>query len=105
MFFSFMKGSNHSYKLRYNGYNELICRCLLNNKYTKLAHMRIIYGEITHIHGKTHMANIEAILKLDITKLSNIENIMFWSWLYVALIKSIKWANIGYNINYIKIFK
>jgi hypothetical protein len=53
-----MKGSNHSYKLRYNGYNELICRCLLNNKYTKLARMRIIYGEITHIHGKTHMANV-----------------------------------------------
>jgi hypothetical protein len=39
------------------------------------------------------------------TKLSYIENIMFWSGLYVALIKGNKWANIIYNMNYIKIFQ
>jgi len=39
------------------------------------------------------------------TKLSYIENIMFWSRLYVALIKGNKWANIIYNMNYIKIFE
>jgi hypothetical protein len=34
---------------------ELICRCLLDDMYTKLTHMRISYEEITCVYIKTHM--------------------------------------------------
>jgi hypothetical protein len=51
----FMKGSSYSYKLRYEGYLELICMCLLDNMYTELTHVRIPYGEIICINGKTCM--------------------------------------------------
>jgi hypothetical protein len=30
---------------------------------------------------------------------------MFWSWLHIVLIKCNKYADIEYNINYIKVFK
>ena len=50
-----MKGSNYSHKLRYKGYLELICKCLSQNMYTELTCMRIPYGKITYIYGKTHL--------------------------------------------------
>jgi hypothetical protein len=50
-----MKGSNLSYKLRYKGYLELICRCLSKDMHTKLTCIRISYGEITYVYGKAHM--------------------------------------------------
>ena len=52
---SFMKGSNCSHKLRYERYLKLIYKCLLDYMYTKLTHMRILYGEITSIYRKPHM--------------------------------------------------
>jgi nitrous oxidase accessory protein NosD len=45
------------------------------------------------------------ILRLEITKLSYIENAIFWSSLNISLIKENKWENIRYNINYIKVFE
>jgi hypothetical protein len=42
----FMKESGCSHKLRYEGYLELMCRCLSNNIYIELSHIRISYGEI-----------------------------------------------------------
>ena len=50
-----IKGKGCSYKLRYEGYLKLICRCLSNNMYTELTRNRIIYGAITYIYEKTHM--------------------------------------------------
>jgi hypothetical protein len=55
MFFFFMKGNNCSYKLRCEGYLELICRCLSNDMHTEQIHMRILYGEITCFYGKAHV--------------------------------------------------
>ena len=52
VFFSFMKGSSCSHKLKYKGYLEIIYRCMLDDIYYKLTHMRILYGEITCIYGK-----------------------------------------------------
>jgi hypothetical protein len=51
----FMIGNNCSHKLRYEGYLELICRCLSDNMFTELSRMRTPYGEITCVYGKTHM--------------------------------------------------
>ena len=50
-----MKDSSCSYKLRYEGYLELICRCLLDNMYTELTYMRISYEKIICIYGKTRV--------------------------------------------------
>jgi hypothetical protein len=54
-FFSFMKGSNCSHKLRYKEYLKLICSCLSQDMYTEMTCMRISYGEITYVYGKAHM--------------------------------------------------
>ena len=50
-----MKGSSCSHKLRYEGYLEIICRCMSDDMYSELTYMRILYGEITCIYGKAHM--------------------------------------------------
>ena len=50
-----MKESRYSYKLRYEGYLELIYKCLLDDLYTKLTCVRILYGDITCFYGKTHV--------------------------------------------------
>ena len=50
-----MKGNSFSYKLRYERYLKLICRCLLDNIYTELTYKRILYGEITYVYEKTHV--------------------------------------------------
>ena len=39
----------------YKGYLELIYRCLLDDIYTKLTCMRILYEEITCVYRKTHV--------------------------------------------------
>jgi len=44
--------------------------------YTELTSMRIPYGEITYVYGKTHVTVVYVILRLEITKLSYIENVM-----------------------------
>ena len=73
---SFVKRNNYSYKLRYERYLELIYKCLSNNLYTELTHKIIQYGEITYVYGKTHVTVVYVILRLEITKLSYIENVM-----------------------------
>jgi len=55
MFFFFMKKNSYSYKLRYEGYLELICRCLSDDMYTKLTHMKISYRVISCVYGKSHI--------------------------------------------------
>ena len=50
-----MRKSNCSYKLRYKGYLELICKCLSQDMYTKLTCMKITYGDITYVYEKTHV--------------------------------------------------
>jgi hypothetical protein len=44
-------------------------------------------------------------MKLDITKLSYIRSVMLWSWPHVVLVNDRKYADIGYNINYINVFE
>jgi hypothetical protein len=44
--------------------------------YTELTHIRILDKEITYDYGKTCMKIMQTILRLEITKLSYIENIM-----------------------------
>ena len=78
---------------------------MLDDMYTELTHIRILDKEITYDYGKTCMKIMQTILRLEITKLSYIENIMLWSWLHVVLIKGNKWADIMYNINYMKVFE
>jgi len=65
----------------------------------------MLYEEITCVYRKTHMVIVYVILRLEITKLSYIENAIFWSSLNISLIKENKWENIRYNINYIKVFE
>jgi hypothetical protein len=36
-------------------YLDLICKCLLNDKYIKLTCIMILYEEITHAYRKTHV--------------------------------------------------
>ena len=48
-----MKENMYSHKLRYDGYLELICKCLSDVMYTKLTCKKILYEEITYIYGKT----------------------------------------------------
>jgi len=67
--------------------------------------MMMLYEEITCVYRKTHMVIVYVILKLEIAKLSYIENAIFWSSLNIFLIKEKKRENIGYNINYIKVFE
>ena len=50
-----MKKNRCSHKLRYEGYLELICRCLLYDMYTELTCKRILYGKITCVYAKTHV--------------------------------------------------
>jgi len=71
-----MKESRCSYKLRYKGYLELICRCLSEDMYTELFHMRIPYREITYVFRKVHVTVVYMILRLEINKSSYIENVM-----------------------------
>jgi len=42
----------------------------------KLTRMRISYGAITYVYGKAHMTIVYVILRIEITKLSYIENFM-----------------------------
>jgi len=72
-----MKGNNCSYKLRYKKYRKLIYRCLLDDMYTKLTHMINPYGEITCVYEKAHMTVVQVIFRLDVTKLSYIESVIF----------------------------
>jgi hypothetical protein len=44
--------------------------------YTELTHIRILDKEITYDYGKICMKIMQTILRLEITKLSYIENIM-----------------------------
>ena len=44
--------------------------------YTELTLMRILYGEITYVYENAHVIVVYVILRLEITKLSYIENIM-----------------------------
>jgi hypothetical protein len=44
--------------LSYEGYLKLICRYLLNNKYTELINMRILYGDIICVNEKIQLAVI-----------------------------------------------
>ena len=74
-----MKGNNCSHKLRYERYLKLIYRCLSNNMYTNLTYIRILYGENIHVYGKTHMIVIDLIIRLEITKLSYIRNVIICS--------------------------
>ena len=41
-----MKENSCSYKIKYEGYLELICKCLLDDTYTKLTSMKISYEKI-----------------------------------------------------------
>ena len=50
-----MKEGDCSHKLRYDGYPEQICRCLLNDMYIELINMRISYKEITCIYGEVYV--------------------------------------------------
>ena len=50
-----MKGSSCSHKLMYERYLELIHRCLLDDMYTKLTHMRILYADIICVYRKAHV--------------------------------------------------
>jgi hypothetical protein len=46
------------------------------------------------------------ILRLEITKLSYIESVIYvLILLHIILINGNKWVDIGYNMNYMKIFK
>jgi hypothetical protein len=47
----------------------------------------MLYEEITCVYRKTHMVIVYVILKLEIAKLSYIENAIFWSSLNIFLIK------------------
>jgi hypothetical protein len=51
----FVKWNNYSYKLKYDKYLELVYRCLSNYMYIKTIRMRISYGEITCVYGKSHV--------------------------------------------------
>jgi hypothetical protein len=71
--------------------------------YTELTHMRISYAKITYVYGKAHVTVVWVILRLEITKLSYIWNVILWSWLHIILIKGSKWANIW--TNYMNVFE
>jgi hypothetical protein len=55
---------------------KLKCKCLLDDMYTELTHIRILDKEIIYDYGKTCMKIMQMILRLEITKLFYIENIM-----------------------------
>jgi hypothetical protein len=65
----------------------------------------MLYEDITCVYRKIHVVIVYVILRLKIAKLSYIENTIFLSSLNISLIKENKWKNIGYNINYIKVFE
>jgi hypothetical protein len=54
----------------YDGYLELIYRCLSDDMLTELTRVRISYEEITYIYGKIHVIVVQMILKPEIIKLS-----------------------------------
>jgi len=51
----YIKGRSCYHELRYEGYLKLIYRCLLYDMYIELNRMRIPYGKITYVYGKTHI--------------------------------------------------
>jgi len=67
--------------------------------------MMMLYEDITCVYRKTNIVIVYVILRFEITKLSYIENTIFLSSLNISFIKENKWENIGYNINYIKVFE
>jgi hypothetical protein len=71
-----MKKNNFSYKLKYERYLKLICRCLSGDIYTELTYKRISYREVTYVYGKAHMIVVQVIIRLEVTKLSYIESVM-----------------------------
>ena len=75
-----MKKRSCSYKLRYEGDLELICRCFSYDIYTELTYIKILYEKITCDHEKVYVMVMYVILRLEITKLSYIENVNFLSW-------------------------
>jgi hypothetical protein len=72
-----MKENSCSHKLRYEGYLKLICRCLSDDMYIKLTHVRISYRVISCVYGKSHIKVVSVIFKLEITKLSYIGSVIF----------------------------
>jgi len=50
-----MKRNNYSYKMWYERYLELICKCLSHDMYTELTRIRILYEEITCVYKKAHV--------------------------------------------------
>ena len=73
--------------------------------YTKLTCMRIPYGEVICVYGKAHVTTVKVIFRLEIIKLSLYKECYVLILLHVIIIKSNKWTDIEYNINYIKVFK
>jgi len=71
--------------------------------YTELTCMRILYRDITCVYGKTHMTIVQVILTLEITELSYI--MLYFGLVTYYFGKGNKWADIGYNINYMKVFE
>jgi len=92
-------------KPRYEGYPKLIYKCLLGDMYIEITRMKISYGEVNYVYEKAYVIIIQVILIFTITKLSYIKNVMLWSLLHVIPTKGNKWADIGYNMNYIKVFE
>ena len=72
-----MKERSCSYKLMYERYLELICRCFSYDIYTELTYMKILYEKITCDHEKAYVMVMYVILRLEITKLFYIENVIF----------------------------
>jgi hypothetical protein len=50
--------------------------------------MRIPYRETDCVYEKAHVMIVLVILKLEITKLSYIENVMFWSYYMLSTMGS-----------------
>ena len=55
LFFFLMEGSICSLKLKYDEYLEKICRYLLDDIYTNMTRVKILYGEIACIYIKAHV--------------------------------------------------
>ena len=50
-----MKENSCCYKIKYEGYLELICKCLLDDIYTELTCMKISYEKIICVYRKTRV--------------------------------------------------
>jgi hypothetical protein len=77
MFFFLLKERSCSHKLRYEGHLELICRCFSYDICAELIYMRILNGKITYDHEKAYVMVMYVILRLEITKLFYIGNVIF----------------------------